>query len=183
MMQWVARVWECPDVLRTILEPMARIIVELSREINELDRRIEKLGKEQYPATQLLRSVDGVGPLTSLAYVLELNNDVGRVKRSRQMGAVVGCRPKQRDSGESSPEFEHHEGGEPDATAAAGAVVPKDNRTFWSGIGLAELGIGVGGAGQEAGQAASGGGGGAQAGGRAACDVGEEQSLAALPQR
>ncbi len=53
----------------------------------------------------MLRSVDGVGPLTSLAYVLELNNDVRRVKRSRQMGAVVGCRPKQRDSGESSPEL------------------------------------------------------------------------------
>ena len=113
MMQWVARVWECPDVLRTILEPMARIIVELSREINELDRRIEKLGKEQYPATQLLRSVDGVGPLTSLAYVLELNNDVGRVKRSRQMGAVVGCRPKQRDSGESSPELSITKAGNP----------------------------------------------------------------------
>ena len=94
MMQWVATVQECPAVLRTILDPMARIIVELSREINELDRHLDKLGKEQYPATQLLRTVDGVGPLTSLAYVLELNNDVGRVKRSRQMGAVVGCRPK-----------------------------------------------------------------------------------------
>ena len=58
----------------------------------------------------MLRTADGVGPLTSLAYVLELNvpglnNDVGGVKRSRQMGAVVGCRPKQRDSGESSPEL------------------------------------------------------------------------------
>ena len=30
---------------------------------------------------------------------------VRRVRRSRQMGAVVGCRPKQRDSGESSPEL------------------------------------------------------------------------------
>ena len=44
-------------------------------------------------------------PLTSLADVLELNNDVRRVKRWRQMGAVVRCRPKQRDSGESSPEL------------------------------------------------------------------------------
>ena len=113
MMQWVATVRECPAVLLTILEPMARIIVELTREINELDRRIEKLGKEQYPATQLLRTVDGVGPLTSLAYVLELNNDVGRVKRSRQMGAVVGCRPKQRDSGESSPELSITKAGNP----------------------------------------------------------------------
>ena len=113
MMQWVATVQECPAVLRTILDPMARIIVELSREINELDRHLDKLGKEQYPATQLLRTVDGAGPLTSLAYVLELNNDVGRVKRSRQMGAVVGCRPKQRDSGESSPELSITKAGNP----------------------------------------------------------------------
>ena len=34
------------------------------------------------------------GPLTSLADVLELNNDVRRVKRWWQIGAVVGCRPK-----------------------------------------------------------------------------------------
>ena len=113
MMQWVATVRECPAVLRTILDPMARIIVELSREINELDRHIDKLGKEQYPATQLLRTADGVGPLTSLAYVLELNNELGRVKRSRQMGAVVGCRPQQRDSGESSPELSITKAGNP----------------------------------------------------------------------
>ena len=105
MTKWVEAVQKCPSVLLTILEPMAEIMVALTRKINELDRRIEKLGKEQYPATQLLRSADGVGPLTSLAFVLELNNDVGRVKRSRQMGAVVGCRPKQRYSGESSPEL------------------------------------------------------------------------------
>ena len=106
MTKWAAAVKEqCPAVLQTILEPLARIIVALTREIKELDRLLEKLGKEQYGVTQLPRSVDAVGPLTSLAYVLELNNDVRRVKRSRRMGAVAGCRPKQRDSGESSPEL------------------------------------------------------------------------------
>ena len=106
MTKWAAAVeQQCPAVLQTILEPMARIIVALTREINELEQRLEKLGEQQYPATQVLRSVDGVGPLTSLACVLEWNNEVGRVKRSRQMGVVVGCRPKQRDSGESSPEL------------------------------------------------------------------------------
>ena len=105
MTKWVAAVQECPVELRTILEPLARAIAALTQEINGLNRQIEKLGKEQYPATQLLRTVEGVGPLTSLAYVLELNNEAGRVKRSRQMGAVVGCRPQQRESGESSPEL------------------------------------------------------------------------------
>jgi transposase len=114
MTKWAAAVEEqCPAVLQTILKPMARIIAALTQEINELDRRLEKLGKEQYRVTQLLRTVDGVGPLTSLAFVLELNNDVGRVKRSRQMGAVVGCRPKQRDSGESSPELGITKAGNP----------------------------------------------------------------------
>ncbi len=114
MTKWAAAVrQECPAVLQTILKPMARAIAALTREINELDRRLDKLGKEQYRVTQLLQTVDGVGPLTSLAYVLELNNDVGRVKRSRQMGAVVGCRPKQRDSGESSPELGITKAGNP----------------------------------------------------------------------
>ena len=63
-------------------------------------RRLAAESRERY-ALGSSTNFDGVGPLTSLAYVLELNNDVGRVKRSRQMGAVVGCRPKQRDSGES----------------------------------------------------------------------------------
>lgn len=106
MTKWEQAVREkCPAVLGTILEPMARVIVALTREINALDRRIEKLGEQQYPATQLLRTADGVGALTSLAYVLELNNDVGRVKRSREMGPVVGCRPKYQNSGESAPQL------------------------------------------------------------------------------
>ena len=61
----------------------------------------------------MLRTADGVGPLTSLAYVLDLNNELGRVKRSRQMGAVVGCRPQQRDSGESSLELSITKAGNP----------------------------------------------------------------------
>lgn len=183
MTKWVAAVQECPAALRTILEPLARMIAALTQEINGLNRRVEKLGKEQYRATQLLRTVDGVGPLTSLAYVLELNNEAGRVKRYAADGSGGGLPAQATGLGGIVAGVGHHQGGQPTVAAAAGAVVPKDNRTFWSGFRFAALGIGVGGAGQEAGQAASGGGGGAQAGGRAACDVGEERSLEALPQR
>jgi transposase len=52
-----------------------------------------------------MRQVNGVGALTALAYVLALDNDAGRVKRSRQAGAMVGLRPKQRDSGQSAPQL------------------------------------------------------------------------------
>src|SRR5215469_15681559 len=36
------------------------------------DRRIEELASEKYGHTKLLRQVKGVGPITSLAYVLTL---------------------------------------------------------------------------------------------------------------
>jgi hypothetical protein len=39
----------------------------LTASIRELDREIERLGRERYPETQRLRQVAGVGPITSLA--------------------------------------------------------------------------------------------------------------------
>ena len=46
----------------------------MSDRIQVYDQRIEELGREKYGHTKLLRQVKGVGPLTSLAYVLTLEN-------------------------------------------------------------------------------------------------------------
>jgi hypothetical protein len=59
---------------------------ELSDRIQVYDERIEKLGREKYGHTSLLRQVKGVGPLTSLAYVLTLENP-DRFAKSRDVGA------------------------------------------------------------------------------------------------
>ena len=55
------------------------------------DKHIEKLAEEKYPATQRLRSIRGVGPITSLAFVLNLDNDPQRLGSSRDAG--WGCGP------------------------------------------------------------------------------------------
>ena len=64
----------------------------------------EKLATEKYAHTSLLRQVKGVGPLTSLAYVLTLENPE-RFAKSRDVGPYLGLVPKQEDSGDSQPQL------------------------------------------------------------------------------
>lgn len=52
----------------------------------------------------LLRSVPGVGPLTALTYVLTVA-DTARFASSREVGAFLGLRPRQRQSGSRNPEL------------------------------------------------------------------------------
>ena len=81
------------------------MIQHVSDEIRCYDKGIEKLGAEKYPATKRWRSIRGVGPVTALAFVLNLDNDPQRLRRSRDAGPRLGPRPKRRDSGERSPEL------------------------------------------------------------------------------
>ena len=76
----------------------------LTASIRDLDREVERLGRQHYPETQLLRQVPGVGPITSLAYVLTIE-DPKRFAKSRSVGAYFGLTPRQRDSGDARPEL------------------------------------------------------------------------------
>jgi hypothetical protein len=86
------------------LQPLLRLIQTLSEEIKSYDQRIEKLASEKYTDTKLLRQVNGVGPVTSLAYVLTLETPL-RFKRSRDVGPYLGLVPQQEDSGDSQPQL------------------------------------------------------------------------------
>ena len=78
-------------------------IASLTERIRNYDRRIEHLSKEHYPQeTELLRQVPGVGPLTSLTFVLTLE-DPGRFEKSRSVGAYLGLVAGKDQSGESDP--------------------------------------------------------------------------------
>ena len=72
--------------------------------IAKYDQKIEELGREKYGHTTLLRQVKGVGPITSLAYVLTLE-DPQRFSSSREVGPYLGLVPKQEDSGDSQPQL------------------------------------------------------------------------------
>jgi transposase len=85
-------------------ETMLAMIEQLTVEIRRLDREIERLCTERYAETRLLRQVQGVGPITALAYVLTLE-DPHRFARSRSVGSYLGLRPRQRDSGEQRPQL------------------------------------------------------------------------------
>jgi transposase len=95
---------QIPSEVRETLEPLLRMIQTLSEEINSYEKRIEKLGREKYMDTKLLRQVNGVGPVTSLAYVLTLETPQ-RFKRSRDVGPYLGLVPQQEDSGDSQAQL------------------------------------------------------------------------------
>jgi transposase len=95
---------QIPPEVRETLEPLLRLIQTLSEEIKSYEKCIEKLGSEKYMDTKLLRQVNGVGPVTSLAYVLTLETPQ-RFKRSRDVGPYLGLVPQQEDSGDSQPQL------------------------------------------------------------------------------
>jgi transposase len=93
-----------PKDLQDALEPLLESIAALTETIRGYERRIEELGQNEYPATKALRQVEGVGPITSLAYVLTID-DPQRFRRSRSVGAFLGLRPRRDQSGESDPQL------------------------------------------------------------------------------
>ena len=92
-----------PEHLAPALVPMLRILENIEQQIREFDKTLEKVA-ERYPATQQLRQVRGVGPLTSLAFVLTIA-DPKRFLRSRSVGPWLGLVPKRRASGQSDPQL------------------------------------------------------------------------------
>jgi len=92
-----------PAELAAATQPLLAQITALTTQIRGLDRTIEKLS-ERYPEVHILRTVPGVGPVIAAAYVLTLDR-VDAVQHSRSVGAFLGLRPRQGQSGDSDPEL------------------------------------------------------------------------------
>lgn len=88
-----------PAELTPALLPLVKTIADLTRRIRTYDRLIEAITRKRYPQTALLTQVPGVGPVTSLAFVLTLG-DPNRFQRSRDIGPYLGLVPRQYDSGD-----------------------------------------------------------------------------------
>jgi len=95
---------QIPEALMPALSPVLELLEHVSQQIRAYDRRIEQLSRQQYPETERLRQVGGVGSLTALAYVLTLE-DPARFRTSRAVGPYLGLRPRLRESGDSSPQL------------------------------------------------------------------------------
>ena len=92
-----------PEALSPALEPVLRQIASLTERIRDYERQLEEISKERYPETELLRQVEGVGPLTALTFVLTLE-DPHRFEKSRSVGAYLGLVPARDQSGERDPQ-------------------------------------------------------------------------------
>ncbi len=92
-----------PEALRPALEPILEQIGSLTQRIRDYDRKLETISKERYPETELLRQVEGIGPLTALTFVLTLE-DPYRFERSRSVGAYLGLVPTTAQSGDRDPQ-------------------------------------------------------------------------------
>jgi transposase len=88
-----------PEELWPALSPLIDTIGRLTAEIRKFDRELEQLAAQKYPETKTLRQVQGVGSLTSLAFVLTID-DPSRFESSREVGAYLGLRPRQDQSGD-----------------------------------------------------------------------------------
>ncbi|MGA2328271.1 MAG: IS110 family transposase [Bryobacteraceae bacterium] len=100
----VERLEPLPEKLREPLKPLLQQVESLTEKIQEYDRQVEQIARTEYPETQLLRQVSGVGPLIALTFVLTLE-DRDRFEKSRDVGCYVGLRPKRSESGESPPQL------------------------------------------------------------------------------
>lgn len=92
-----------PQDLRASFAPMLIALATISAQIKLLDAAIEELGK-RYGATNLVRQIKGVGPVTALAFVLKVENP-RRFPRTRSVGAYFGLAQGQQQSGERDPQM------------------------------------------------------------------------------
>ena len=90
--------------LREVLEPLVKQVESLTEQIQECDQKVEPIARSQYPETELLTQVYGVGTLIALTFVLTVE-DRDRFAKSRDVGCYVGLRPKRSQSGERDPQL------------------------------------------------------------------------------
>src|SRR5262245_29123222 len=91
------------SITNVSVEALAGAITELSERIKELAKQIEEVGRS-YPGVALVRQIPGVGPLTSLAFVLVVF-DPARFRRSRDVAPYLGLVPAKHQSGDRDPQL------------------------------------------------------------------------------
>lgn len=85
------------ETLTTILNDYAACedaIKALNHQVDQVARKI--------PVAKLLQSVSGVGPITALSFIAEIDDPKRFASSPRDVGAYLGLTPKQYSSGEST---------------------------------------------------------------------------------
>jgi len=107
---------KAPDQIPGALWPSVAAVIEtiahLTDQIRDLDKEIDRLCAKEYPETQYLLQVPGVGPKTALTYVLTLEKPE-RFEKSRDVGAFVGLTPRRDQSGQCDKQLRITKAGNP----------------------------------------------------------------------
>jgi transposase len=93
-----------PPGLQRALGPVLEQIAEMTIKIKQYDREIQRMTQTEYAETQPLLTIQGVGHITALTFVLTLG-DKERFGRSRDVGCYLGLRPRRSQSGEHDPQL------------------------------------------------------------------------------
>ena len=88
---------ERPD-LKPMIEPLLASVAAQKAQIRRLDEEVMAEAKTS-PASRLLMTVGGVGPVTALAFAATIG-DASRFARSRDVGAYLGLTSRRYQSGE-----------------------------------------------------------------------------------
>ncbi len=81
-----------------LVEPLLQSIDALSAQIKTLEDQLETLAEKKYPATERLRQIPGVGPITALCFILTIETPE-RFARNRDIGPYLGLVPRRDQSG------------------------------------------------------------------------------------
>ena len=92
-----------PDLLG-VVEPSLQALDELSRQIKGYEKTISQNSRIDYPETELLQSIPGVGPITALSFVLAVG-DPERFQNPRDIGAWLGLVPRRDQSGHTDKQL------------------------------------------------------------------------------
>jgi transposase len=95
---------ELPEAVQTALKPLLEEVEALTEKIHGCYEWIEQIARTEYPETELLKQVHGVGTLIALTFVLTVE-EPARFSKSREVGCYVGVCPKIRNSGDSEPQL------------------------------------------------------------------------------
>jgi len=87
-----------------LVEPLLVMLDAIEAKIREVDKQLEELAAKQYPETERLKQVPGVGPLTALTFILTLESP-DRFPKARDVGPFLGLSPKRDQSGETDKQL------------------------------------------------------------------------------
>jgi transposase len=93
-----------PEQLRAAIDPVLATATDLTVRIRAFDRKLAALAKADYPEAVHLQQVNGVGPQTSIAFVLTVE-DPKRFSSSRKVGSWLGLAPRSHASGDKKPQL------------------------------------------------------------------------------